>query len=71
MGLKRALGFSAFLGNKRLVDELQGELDLAKQAVEFHIRDWKEQVKVIPELERQLAEAKEKVRKEDVSQNNI
>jgi len=65
MGLKRALGFSAFLGNKRLLDELEGELALSRQAVEHHIRDWKEQEKEIPKLERQIAEVREKVRRED------
>ena len=57
--------FSAYLGDKRLLDELEGELALSKQAVEFHIRDWKEQEKVIPELERQLAEVKEKIRRKN------
>ena len=63
--VKRSLGYSAYLGNRRRVDELEGELDLARQAVEFHIRDWKEQEKVIPSLERELEIAKDKVRKED------
>jgi len=65
MGLKKLLGFSAFLGNKRLLDELEGELVLSKQAVEHHIRDWKEQEKEIPKLERRIAEVREKVRRED------
>ena len=62
---KRSFGYSAYLGNRRRVDELEGELDLARQAVQHKIRDWKVQEKVIPTLEAELAIAREKVRKED------
>ena len=61
----KSLGYSAFLGDERLLDELEGELALSKQAVEYHIRDWKEQEKEIPKLERKIVKVREKVRRDD------
>ena len=61
----RSLGYSAFLGDERLLDELEGELALSKQAVEHHIRDWKEQEKEIPQLEKQISEVREKIRRKN------
>jgi len=64
MGILKKLGLSAYLGNERTLDELEGELKLSEQAVKHHIRDWKEQEEVIPQTKREIEIVKEKIRKE-------
>ncbi|MGI0055892.1 MAG: hypothetical protein ACREAK_00800 [Nitrosarchaeum sp.] len=63
--LKRMLGYSAWLGNRRRLDELLGMKDIYENNVRKKIRDWKEAEKCIPVLDAKIAELREKIAREE------
>ena len=62
---KRMLGYSAWLGNRRRLDELLGRKEIYERLIRKKIRDWKECEKCMPEIDRKIAELREKIRREE------
>ena len=65
MNFKRMLGYSAWLGNRRRLDELLGQKEEYEYAVRKKQRDWKECEKCLPSIYREIEEVREKIRMED------
>ena len=65
MGLKRMLGYSAWLGNRRRLDELLGRKEIYENLIKKQIRDWKEAEKCIPEINVEIERLREKIRREE------
>ena len=59
------LGYSAWLGNRRRLDELLGRKDMYENQIKKRFGDWKECKKCIPEIDRQIAIVREKIRSEE------
>lgn len=62
---KRMLGISAWLGDKRKLDELLGRRDIYVTMIEHKRRDWKEAEKCLPEIDEKIAELRERIRMEE------
>jgi len=62
---KRALGYSAWLGNKRRLDELLGQKSEYEYVIEHKIRDWKECEKCLPSIDEEIVRVREKIRREE------
>ena len=62
---KRFLGYSVWLGNRRRLDELLGQKQEYKYAVEHKQRDWKECEKCLPSIDEEIEKVREKIRMED------
>lgn len=62
---KRMLGYSAWLGNRRRLDELLGRKDMYENQIKKRFGDWKECEKCLPEIDRQIAIVREKIMRED------
>ena len=63
--LKKILGYSAFLGNKRKLDEYLGRKEIYENLIRKKIRDWKEAEKCMPEIDAKIAELRAKIARED------
>ena len=62
---KKALGYSAWLGNKRRLDELLGQKREYEYLIEKKIRDWKECEKCLSSIDEEIALVREKIRMEE------
>jgi len=62
---KKALGYSAWLGNKRRLDELLGRKEIYENLIEKKIRDWKECEKCLSSIDEEIARVREKIRREE------
>ena len=65
MGLKKLLGYSAFLGNRRRLDELLGQKREYESAVKLKQRDWQECQRCLPSIYAEIAEVRAKIAIED------
>ena len=65
MGLKRMLGYSAWLGNRRRLDELLGQRREYEYLIEKKIRDWKECEKCLPSIYDEIVQVREKIWREE------
>lgn len=65
MGFKRMLGYSAWLGNRRRLDELLGRKEIYEHLIEKKIRDWKDCEKCLPSIDKEIAKVREKIARED------
>ena len=65
MNFKRMLGYSAWLGNRRRLDELLGHKEEYEYAVEHKQRDWKECEKCLPSIYEEIERVREKIMRED------
>ena len=65
--LKRLLGYSAFLGNRRKLDEQLGYKEIYEHQIEKKIRDWKECIKIMPKIDAEIARLRAEIAKEDAS----
>ena len=65
MNFKRMLGYSAWLGNRRRLDELLGRKNMYENQIKKRFGDWKECEKCISEIDRQIAIVREKIRREE------
>ena len=65
MGWKRALGFSAFIGNRRMLAEAQEEKEECLIAIRDKHTDWKDMQAHLPKVERDIAKYQAKVDAED------
>ena len=65
MNFKRMLGYSAWLGNRRRLDELLGRKEIYENLIKKQIRDWKEAEKCMPEIDAKIAELRAKIARED------
>ena len=63
---KRTLVYSAWLGNKRRLDELLGIRDIYVTMIEHKRRDWKECEKCLPSIDEEIAKVREKIRREEL-----
>ena len=63
--LKKMLGFSAWLGNRRRLDELLGQKREYEYAVEHKQRDWKECQEYLPLIDQEIERLREKIRREE------
>ena len=63
--LKRLLGYSAFLGDKRKLDEYLGRKEIYQNLFNKKIRDWKEAEKCMPEIDAKIAVLRAKIARED------
>ena len=63
--LKKILGYSAFLGNKRKLDEYLGRKEIYENLIRKKIRDWKEAEKCMPEINAEIERLREKIRREE------
>jgi len=62
---KRFVGYSAWLGNRRRLDELLGRRDIYVTMVEHKRRDWKECEKCLSSINAEIEKVREKIRMED------
>ena len=65
--LKRLLGYSAFLGNKRKLDEQLGYKQIYEHQIEKKIRDWEECIKIMPKIDAEIARLRAEIAKEDAN----
>ena len=65
MNFKRMLGYSAWLGNKRRLDELLGQKTMYEYAVEHKQRDRKECEKCLPSIYDEIVKVREKIWREE------
>jgi len=65
MNFKRMLGYSAWLGNRRRLDELLGQKREYEYLIEKKIRDWKECEKCLPSIDEEIAKVREKIWREE------
>ena len=65
MNFKRMLGYSAWLGNRRRLDELLGRKEIYENLIKKQIRDWKEAEKCMPEINTEIERLREKIRREE------
>jgi len=62
---KRALGYSAWLGNRRRLDELLGRREIYENLIRKRIGDWKECEKCMTSIDEEIARVREKIRMEE------
>ena len=62
---KRLLGYSAWLGDRRRLDELLGRQDMYENQIKKRFGDWKECEKCMPEIDRKITELRDKIRMEE------
>ena len=62
---KKFLGYSAWLGNKRRLDELLGRKEIYENMVRKKIRDWREAEKCLTSIDEEIAKVREKIRREE------
>jgi len=67
MGLKKLLGYSAFLGNRRRLDELLGQKREYEYAIKHKQRDWEDCQRCMPSIDREIAEVRAKIVEEDAN----
>ena len=65
MNFKRMLGYSAWLGNRRRLDELLGRKEIYENLIKKQIRDWMEAEKCMPEINAEIERLREKIRSEE------
>jgi len=65
MNFKRMLGYSAWLGNRRRLDELLGRKEIYENLIKKKIRDWKECEKCMTSIDEEIARVREKIRMEE------
>ena len=65
MNFKRMLGYSAWLGNRRRLDELLGRKEIYENLIKKQIQDWKECEKCLPSMNEEIAKVREKIRREE------
>ena len=65
MNFKRMLGYSAWLGNRRRLDELLGRKEIYDNLIKKQIRDWKEAEKCMPSIDKEIAKVREKIAREE------
>ena len=65
MNFKRMLGYSAWLGNRRRLDELLGQKREYEYAVKHKQRDWKDCEKCLPSIYEEIVKVREKIRREE------
>ena len=65
MNFKRMLGYSAWLGNRRRLDELLGRKEIYENLIKKQIRDWKEAEKCMSEINAEIERLREKIRGEE------
>ena len=65
MNFKRMLGYSAWLGNRRRLDELLGRKEIYENLIKKQIRDWKEAEKCMPSIDKEIAKVREKIAREE------
>ena len=62
---KRMLGYSAWLGDRRRLDELLGRQDMYENQIKKRFGDWKECEKCLPSIYREIDEVREKIMREE------
>jgi len=65
--LKRLLGYSAFLGNRRKLDEQLGYKEIYERQIKLKIRDWQECIKIMPKIDAEIARLRAEIAKEDAN----
>ena len=65
--LKRILGYSAFLGNKKELDVLLGRKDMYENQIKKQFGDWQGCQACIPDIDAKIAELRVKIAKEDAN----
>ena len=65
--LKRLLGYSAFLGNKKELDVLLGRKDMYENQIEKRFGDWKGCLACMPDIDAKIAQLRAKIAIEDAN----
>ena len=62
---KQFVGYSAWLGNRRRLDELLGRKDMYENQIKKRFGDWKECEKCLSSINDEIARVREKIRREE------
>lgn len=62
---KRTIGYSAWLGNRRRLDELLGRKDMYENQIKKRFGDWKECEKCLASIDEEIAKVRQKISEED------
>ena len=62
---KRALGYSAFLGNKKELDVLLGRKDMYENQIKKRFGNWEECEKCLPSIDEEIEKVRENIRREE------
>ena len=63
--LKRLLGYSAFLGDKKELDVLLGRKDMYENQIKKRFGNWEECQACLPSIDEAITRVREKIRREE------
>ena len=63
--LKRLLGYSAFLGDKKELDVLLGRKDMYENQIKKRFGNWEECEKCMHSIDEEIAKVREKIAREE------